>query len=272
MNKAESLVKKLQVPFQKSTKLSHWDPDDVMGFDEQQAQERLKKNLKRLLELQFVLYAENKQSLLVILQAMDAGGKDGVIRNVFGPLNPQGCRVVPFKAPNSLDLSRDFLWRIHLNTPCFGEIGIFNRSHYEDVLIVRVKDLVPKSIWSKRYAQINDFERMLSENGVTIIKLFLHISKDEQRERLQARLDDPTRHWKIDPADFAERKRWDSYMKAYEDAINQCNGKYAPWYVIPANHKWFRNLAISEIAVQALEQMNMKFPKPICDISKIKID
>jgi PPK2 family polyphosphate:nucleotide phosphotransferase len=272
MNKAELLVKKLQVPFHKSTTLSHWDPDDVMGFDKQQAKERLAKNLKRLVELQFVMYAENKRALLVVLQAMDAGGKDGTIRNVFGQLNPQGCRVTPFKSPSSLELSHDFLWRIHNNVPCAGEIGVFNRSHYEDVLIVRVKDLVPKSVWSKRYTQINEFERTLSENGVHIVKLFLHISKDEQRKRLQTRLDDPTRHWKIDPADFEERKSWDSYIKAYEDAFSQCNTKYAPWYIIPANHKWFRNVAISEIVVKTLEQLDMKFPDPICDISKIKID
>lgn len=270
--KTDSLIKRLQVPFQKSVELSQWNPDDTMGFDKEQSQEQVAKNLKRLAELQFVMYAENKRALLVALQAMDAGGKDGTIRNVFGQLNPQGCRVIPFKSPSSLELSHDFLWRIHNNVPPAGEIGVFNRSHYEDVLIVRVKNLVPKSVWSKRYAQINDFERILAENGVTIVKLFLHISKDEQRKRLQTRLDDPTRQWKFNPADLEERKLWNSYAKAYEAALSQCSTKHAPWYVIPANHKWFRNLAISEIVVKTLEQLDMKFPNPICDISKIKID
>ncbi|HML75998.1 MAG TPA: polyphosphate kinase 2 family protein [Anaerohalosphaeraceae bacterium] len=252
-------------------RLSRWDPDETTGLDKEQAQEQFDKTIKRLQELEFLLYAENKQSVLVVLQAMDAGGKDGTIRNVFGPLNPQSCKVTAFKTPTSVELSHDFLWRIHAVTPRPGEIAVFNRSHYEDVLIARVKNLVPKTIWSKRYRQINDFERLLAENGTHILKFFLHISRDEQLKRLKKRLEDPTRYWKVDPADFEERKLWGDYQKAYEDAFTRCSTDYAPWYIIPANHKWFRNLAIARILAETLEGLKMTFPAPKYDVKKIKV-
>jgi len=203
---------------------------------------------------------------------MDASGKDGTIRHVMYGVNPQVCSVTSFKAPTSEELDHDFLWRIHNAVPPRGEIGIFNRSHYEDVLIVRVHDLVPKTVWSARYEQINDFEKMLSKNNVTILKFFLHISKDEQKERLQERLNDPTKNWKMNPEDLKERELWDDYQKAYEVAIEKCSTKYAPWYIIPANKKWFRNIAVSEIIIETLENLKMKFPKPAFDPSTIVVE
>ena len=211
-------------------------------------------------ELQFQLYAEQKRSLLICLQAPDAGGKDGVVRHVIGSMNPQGCRVVPFKQPTAEELAHDFLWRIEKQTPRQGEVVIFNRSHYEDVIVVRVHDLVPKKVWSQRYEQINDFERRLVANGTHILKFFLHISKEEQLERFKDRLDDPARHWKISEADYSERKHWDDYETAYEDAISKCSTEAAPWFVIPSDHKWFRNLAISRIIVETMENMGIKIP------------
>ena len=270
--KTTAIIERLRVAPGKKARLADWDPGDTLGFRKGNARQRLKANLERLAELQFRLYAENRQTLLVVLQAMDTGGKDGVVRHVFGPLNPQGCRVVPFKAPSALELSHDFLWRIHAQAPRRGEIGVFNRSHYEDVLIARVRNLVPKKIWSKRFRHIDDFERMLAENGTRIVKLFLHIGKDEQRKRLQTRQDDPNRHWKLDAADFEERKRWDAYIEAYEDAIARCNKPHAPWYIVPANRKWFRNLAVSEILVATLEDMNPQFPAPNHDALRMTLE
>jgi len=202
---------------------------------------------------------------------MDASGKDGTVRHVMTGLNPQACRATSFKVPSPEEASHDFLWRIHKAMPARGEIGIFNRSQYEDVLVVRVHELVPKSVWSGRYDQINAFEKLMSANGVTILKFFLHISKKEQLERLEQRLKDPTRNWKISEADFKERQRWDDYVKAYEAVLSRCNESRAPWFVIPANKKWFRNLAVSQIIVETLERMNPKFPKPTVDLSKIKV-
>jgi len=254
-------------------KLSQRNPGDTLDFkDKKEAQKVVKKIQKRLNDLQYLLYAENKRSVLIVLQALDAGGKDGTIRHVMGPLNPQGCRVTSFKKPTEEELEHDFLWRIHRAVPRQGEIGIFNRSHYEDVLVVRVHNLVPKSLWSLRYQQINEFEKMLAEHDVHILKFYLHISKKEQRQRLQDRLDDPAKHWKLNPQDFAERKLWDDYMQAYEKVLSRCSTSYAPWYIIPANSKWFRNLAISQILLEKLESLDMKFPEPVCDVSKIKFD
>jgi PPK2 family polyphosphate:nucleotide phosphotransferase len=247
--------------------------DSTPGFREKsEADEVLARNVERLAKLQYLLYAEGRRALLVILQAMDAAGKDGTIRHVMSGLNPQSCRVTSFKAPTDEELSHDFLWRVHRAVPARGEIGIFNRSHYEDVLIVRVKDLVPKSAWSKRYEQINAFERILAANGVTILKFFLHVSKDEQRARLVERLENPKKNWKVNPADFEERKRWDDYVRAYEDALAKCSTAEAPWFVIPSDHKWFRNLAVSQIIVETLKSMNMKFPKAQHDLSKIQVE
>lgn len=253
--------------------LTKWAPDDTAGLpDKKAAGRRMKQNLKRLSELQYLLYAENKRSVLIVLQAMDAGGKDGTIRHVMGPLNPQSCKVISFKTPNEEELAHDFLWRVHRVAPRKGEIRIFNRSHYEDVLIVRVHNLVPKSVWSRRYDQINAFERILAENDTHILKFYLHISKDEQYERLKARLEDPAKHWKASQADFDERKYWPDYTRAYEEALSRCSTDHAPWFIIPADKKWFRNFAISQILVEHLSKLRMKFPKPAADLSKIALE
>jgi PPK2 family polyphosphate:nucleotide phosphotransferase len=253
--------------------LARHDADDTADLaDKASARKRMKKNLQRLSELQYLLYAESKRSVLVVLQALDAGGKDGTIRHVMGPLNPQSCKVISFKTPSEEERSHDFLWRIHHAAPRQGEIRIFNRSHYEDVLIVRVHEMVPKSVWSRRYDQINTFEKMLAQNNTHILKFYLHISKDEQLARFKARLEDPTKHWKASEADFAERKHWNTYIKAYEAALSKCSTPHAPWFIIPANKKWFRNVAISEILVQYLSKLRMKFPEPQADIANLKLD
>jgi len=221
--------------------------------------------------LQEKLYAEHKRAVLFVIQAMDTGGKDGTIRKVFGNLNPQGCRVWSFKAPNSLELDHDYLWRVHAQMPRKGEIGIFNRSQYEDVLIVRVHNLVPEHVWEKRYDQINAFEKMLSDEGTTIVKLYLHISRDEQKKRLEARLADPQKHWKFNIADIKERELWDDYTKAYEDVLSKTSTEWAPWYIIPANYKWYRNFVISRIALETLKHLDPHYPEPEGDLSEIVI-
>ena len=231
---------------------------------------QFKKTLDRLDELQYTLYAEGKRSVLMVLQGMDTSGKDGTIRHVMSGASPQSCKVTSFKVPSSHELAHDFLWRIHQAAPEKGQIMIFNRSHYEDVLVVRVHDLVPKKVWEERYDEINRFEKYLTENGTTILKFFLHISKEEQKERIQARLADPAKHWKLSEADLKEREYWDDYIDAYEDALTKCSTKYAPWYIIPANHKWFRTLAVSKILVEALEKMNPKYPTSELDINRMK--
>jgi PPK2 family polyphosphate:nucleotide phosphotransferase len=225
-----------------------------------------------LAELQERLWAENEQSLLVVLQAIDAGGKDGTIRRVFGGVNPQGCEVTSFKAPTEEELAHDFLWRVHRATPRKGKIGIFNRSHYEDVLIVRVHDLVPKSVWSKRYNVINDFEGNLAASGTQIVKFFLHISKDEQAERFRKRLEDPEKHWKFRKADLDERAHWDEYQEAFEDALTKTSTKAAPWYVIPADRKWYRDWAVLSILVETLKDMDPQFPPPEEDLAGIVVE
>lgn len=232
----------------------------------------LKKLNKRLLKLQELLYAESKHALLIILQGMDTCGKDGTIRKVMAGINVQGCEVVNFKVPSSDEIARDFLWRAHKAVPKKGMIGIFNRSHYEDVLVVRVHDLVDESVWKQRYQQINDFEKMLVENGTIVLKFFLHISKDEQKERLESRINDPTKHWKITEADIRERSYWDDYMQAYESVLQKCSTEWAPWYIIPANKKWYRNIVITERIVETLEKLDMNFPKPSSDISTFYVD
>ena len=225
---------------------------------------------QRLRELQYLLYAENKRSMLIILQAMDAGGKDGTINHVLGSMNPQGTSVYGFKTPSAEESAHDFLWRIHQAAPHRGQVAIFNRSHYEDVLVSRVHDLVPKKVWSKRFELINDFEKNLVENGTHILKFYLHISEDEQLRRFKQRIDDPARHWKISESDYTEREYWDDYRKAFEDALGMCSTKHAPWFIIPANHKWFRNLAVSQIVVETLEVLKMEFAKPTVDIKEIR--
>lgn len=252
--------------------LADFDPDETPGYRSKRVGAGLlERGLDRLAKLQYLLYAENRRALLVILQSVDTGGKDGTIRHVMSGLNPSGCRVKAFGVPSPEELNHDFLWRVHAAVPPRGEVGIFNRSHYEDVIVVRVHGLVPRSRMEKRYDQINEFERYLAENDVKILKFFLHISKGEQRKRLQERIDDPTKHWKLAPADFEERKRWGDTQKAYELALSRCSTPWAPWYVVPANKKWFRNLAVEQILVETLESMKMKFPKPSFDLSQYRL-
>ncbi len=226
----------------------------------------------RLEELQELLYAQGRHRLLVVIQATDTGGKDGTIRNVFDGVNPQGVKVASFKRPTEAELAHDYLWRVHHRVPGNGEIVIFNRSHYEDVLVVRVHDLVPEDRWSKRYRHINEFERMLVDEGTTIVKLFLHISKDEQKERLQARLDDPTKHWKFSLGDLEERKRWDDYQAAFAAMLSATSTDWAPWHVIPADRKWFRDLLVSSILVSTLESLQMSYPENEDDLTGVVVE
>jgi len=236
----------------------------------EQAASEVQKQIERLTELQQLLYANDDKSLLIVLQALDAAGKDGVIRHVFTAMNPQGTSVFGFKQPTKFEAARDFLWRTHLRAPGKGEVVIFNRSHYEDVLVVRVHQLVPHSSWSKRYDLINDFETMLSQSGTTILKFFLHISPEEQLARFKQRLDDPSRHWKISDSDYSERELWSEYVDAYEDVFALTSRKHAPWYIIPANHKWFRNLAVSQIVADTMAEMGLKLPPTHVDIAEIR--
>lgn len=251
--------------------LDDFDPRDHEGIDRQDGERWFAELSGRLADLQELLYAEHRHAVLIVLQAMDAACKDSTIREVFGAFNPQGCLVHSFKAPNETERRHDFLWRIHQRVPEAGYVGVFNRSHYEDVLIVRVKNLVPRERWEQRYDHINHFERMLTEEGVTIRKFFLRISREYQKERLQRRLDHPDKHWKFDPADLAERERWDDYREAYEAALGRCSTAHAPWYVIPAERRWFRNLLIARILVETLESLNMKHPPLTFDPSTIVI-
>jgi PPK2 family polyphosphate:nucleotide phosphotransferase len=244
--------------------LTKYDPDETGDFrDKAHAKSELIRQRNKLVQLQDVLYAEGRHALLIILQAMDAGGKDGTIRHIFYGVNPQGCAVAAFKVPTPEELKHDFLWRAHMRTPALGMIGIFNRSHYEDVLVVRVHQHLSKEELKRRFRAINDFEEELAENGTTILKFYLHISKEEQRRRLQRRLDDPRRRWKFTENDFKERRYWEDYQTAYEDVLRHCSTKRAPWYVIPANKKWFRNVTISQIIVHQLEQFDLKYPEPV---------
>ncbi|MCL2705002.1 MAG: polyphosphate kinase 2 family protein [Spirochaetaceae bacterium] len=227
--------------------------------------------LIKLQDLQALLYADSSKALLVVLQAMDAAGKDSTIRNVFGPINPQGCKVVSFKGPNSVELLHDFLWRIHQNVPRKGHIGVFNRSHYEDVLIVKVKNLAPEKTIKQRYNHINAFESMLNDEGTRIVKFFLHISKDYQKEQLQERLDIPEKLWKFTMSDIQERARWDEYQHAYETMFEKCSSPKNPWYIVPAERKWFRNLLVAQVLVETLESMDLKYPAAQVDPKQIVI-
>jgi PPK2 family polyphosphate:nucleotide phosphotransferase len=263
--------KALEVHPGEKVKLKKYDADETLGWEkDHKTKSSLDKALEKLDSLQYLLYADKSRSLLVVLQALDAGGKDGTIRHVMSGISPQGCKVTSFKVPSPEEAAHDFLWRIHKAIPEYGYIGIFNRSHYEDVLVVRVHNLVPEKVWSERYEQINRFEKLLVQNNVTILKFFLHISKDEQKKRLLERVDDPYKRWKISEADFTERKFWGDYQSAYEDALTKCSTPEAPWYIIPANKKWFRNLAVSHIIVETMEHMKMTFPKVSIDLKKLK--
>jgi len=267
-----ALRERLMVEPGKAVMLADWDPADKLDFKKDHDHEALAKSLGRLDELQYLLYAERRHALLVVLQGMDAAGKDSTIRHVMSGFNPQGCRVTAFKTPTPEEAEHDFLWRVHRAVPLKGDVAIFNRSHYEDVLIARVRTLVPKEVWSRRYEQINQFEALLKESGTTIVKVFLHISKDEQKIRFEERLKDPTKQWKIAPGDFDDRKQWDEYMAAYEDALARCSTDAAPWFIVPADRKWVRNLTVSHLLVETLEGLHMKSPEPSFDPSAIKLE
>ena len=267
-------MKKYRVEPDSKVDLSKWDPADSSEFDGNKEESRAAlANLNRkLAELQEILYAEHKHKVLIVLQAMDTGGKDGAIRHVFKGINPQGVRVASFKIPSAIEMDHDYLWRIHQQTPGKGEMVIFNRSHYEDVLVVRVHKLVPEEVWKRRYDQINNFEKLLAEEGTTILKFYLHISSEEQKERLRARLEDPTKHWKFDPDDLKERQLWKEYMRAYEDALEKTSTKYAPWYIVPANKKWYRDLVVASVILETLRDLKMEYPQPKYDVASILRD
>jgi PPK2 family polyphosphate:nucleotide phosphotransferase len=254
--------------------LNHWDPNDESMFpiSKSEGKDLLRGLNKELETLQELLYAEGKHKILIVFQAMDTGGKDGTIRHVFDGVNPQGVKVASFGVPSEEELAHDYLWRIHKRTPRKGEIVIFNRSHYEDVLVVRVHNLVPEEVWSRRYEHIHAFEKMLADEGTTILKFFLLIDKDEQKERLQARLDEPHKNWKFNKGDLKERKLWDQYMEAYRVALEKTSTDYAPWYVVPANRKWYRNLVISSIIIEVLKGLNMAYPEPEDGLEEIVIE
>jgi len=263
--------KKFAVEPGSKVRLSKIDPSYMGKYASQEkALPELQKNVERMSKLQYLLYADGNQSLLVVLQGLDAAGKDGVIRHVFSGMNPQGTFVFKFQEPSKEEAAHDFLWRAHRRTPGKGEVVIFNRSYYEDVLVVRVHKLVPHSVWSKRYELINDFETMLARNNTTILKFCLHISPEEQLARFKHRLDDPSRQWKISENDYTEREFWPKYIDAYEDAIALTSTKRAPWYIIPSNHKWFRDLAISQIITDTMDEMSLKLPPTHVDIAAIR--
>lgn len=272
MTQAPKLHADFRVGPGRRVRLDRIDPGETHGFDKDSAQEATEGLLERLTDLQERLWAEHRRAVLVILQGIDAAGKDGTIRKVMTAFNPQGCPVSSFKVPSAEELAHDFLWRIHKRVPGKGEIGIFNRSHYEDVLIVRVHDLVPREIWSARYDQIVAFEDHLAATGTTIVKFFLYIDREEQRERFQARYDDPTKRWKFALGDLEERKRWDDYIAAYEDALSKTSTERAPWYVIPANRKWFRNLAVADILADTLDDLDPRYPEPTEDLAGVVVE
>ena len=256
-------MKKFLIKPETKVKLSKWDPNDTGDFKggKEEGLAKLEKLNGKLESLQELLFAEHKHKVLIVLQAMDTGGKDGAIRRVFDRVNPAGVRVASFKAPTAEELDHDFLWRVHKQVPGKGEMVIFNRSHYEDVLVVRVHNYVTPEVWGKRFEQINEFERTLAENGTTILKFYLHIDLDEQKARFQARLDDPTKRWKFRLGDLEERKFWPDYMKAFEDVLSKTSTEHAPWYIVPANRKWFRDLVISSVLVDTLEGLKMNYPE-----------
>ncbi len=262
----------LIVPDGSKVQLADFDARHVEGdWNKKSALKQIESNTDLTRDLAYRLYAENRRAVLLVLQGMDTAGKDGTIRTVMTGINPQSCQIVPFKQPSHEELDHDFLWRIHKEVPRRGNIGIFNRSHYEDVLVVRVHNLVPESQWRKRYQQINDFESLLVEGHITILKCFLHISKEEQRERLQARLDNPQKRWKFSRGDLSERKRWGDYQQAYEEALTRCNTAHAPWHIIPSDRKWYRNLVVSQILRDTLEEMAPEFPPCEPDLGDIVV-
>ena len=253
-------------------RLQEADPGDTGEYEKKEnAEKDLSEDRQALSDLQELFYADGRRAMLIVLQAMDTGGKDGTIRHVMSGVNPQGVSVVSFKQPTPDELAHDYLWRIHRAVPAKGKIGIFNRSHYEDVLVVRVHDLVPREVWLRRYEQINEFEKYLTENDVVVLKFFLYVSRDEQKERLEDRLEEPDKRWKFSVADLAERKRWDEYIRAYNDVLSLTSTPWAPWYLIPGNHKWYRNLAVARTIVRTLQGLDLRYPQPEQDLSDIKI-
>jgi len=267
-------VNKYRVAPGTKVNLSNWEPDDTAAApgDKDETKKILLDRNQELETLQEMFYAQHQHKLLIVLQGMDTSGKDGTIRHVFEGVNPQGVRVASFKVPTPEELDHDYLWRVHKQVPGKGMITIFNRSHYEDVLVVRVHNLVPKKVWAKRYEQINAFEQMLAEEGTTVLKFFLNISFEEQKERLQARLDDPNKHWKFNLGDLNERKRWPAYIQAYEDVLSKTSTKWAPWYIIPANRKWYRNYTIAKIIIATLKDLKLAYPTVEEDLDNVKID
>ena len=248
-------------------------PDARLGLrNEATARERTARRAERMAELATMLMAEHKRAVLVVLQGMDAAGKDGTVKHCLGGLNPMAVRVAGFKAPNSTELAHDFLWRVHQVVPQRGEIGIFNRSHYEDVLVVRVEELVPKQVWKKRYGAINAFEQHLANEGTTVVKCFLHISREEQAKRFRERLEDPTKNWKFSPDDLAKRAKWDDYMAAYRAALERTSTKQAPWHVVPADHKWVRDAVVTEVVTQTLEGLGLQWPELAPEIKALVVD
>ncbi|HZR95428.1 MAG TPA: polyphosphate kinase 2 family protein [Gaiellaceae bacterium] len=267
------MAKKLRVEPGSKPRLDERDPGDRSGLgDKAEGKERLAKLVEELSVLHNRLYAEAKRSVLLVLQGLDASGKDGTIRSVLTGVNPQGCRIVSFKQPTSVDLAHDYLWRIHLETPSRGEIGIFNRSHYEDVVAVRVHELAPKEVWSRRPHQIREFERMLVDEGTTIVKVFLHVSREEQGERLRDRLENPEKAWKFRRGDLDDRARWDEFMKAYEEVIGETSTDWAPWYVVPADHNWVRNVHVATLLVEALRTIDPQLPQADASLADITIE
>jgi PPK2 family polyphosphate:nucleotide phosphotransferase len=251
--------------------LKHVDSAYTGKFESrEECEAEIQRHIARLDTLQYLLYADATQSVLIVLQALDAGGKDGVVQHLFTGMNPEGTTVAGFKEPTAEELAHDFLWRVHRRTPAKGQITIFNRSHYEDVLVVRVHKLVPKSVWSKRYDLINAFEATLHQSGTRVLKFYLHISPEEQLRRFKERLDDPARNWKISESDYTEREFWPRYREAYEEAMDRTSTEHAPWYVIPADHKWFRNLAISQIIAETMDEMDLKAPAARVDLAAIR--
>jgi PPK2 family polyphosphate:nucleotide phosphotransferase len=252
-------------------RLSDFNPDFHEGLDKDETREKTERLCERIGELQELLYADGTHALLIVLQGMDTSGKDGTVKHVLDSVNPAGVETANFKSPSREEMAHDFLWRIHKALPRYGNIGVFNRSHYEDVLVVRVLKLKPVQAWRARYEQINAFEKELAANNVVVLKFFLHISREEQGERLKARIADPRKNWKFEPDDLKMRAQWSRFMKAYEDAINYCSTHYAPWHIIPANRKWYRDYVVAKIVIKAMEGMKLKWPKPREDLSKFRI-
>jgi PPK2 family polyphosphate:nucleotide phosphotransferase len=267
------MIDQLRVDPGDSPKLGKRDPGSKLGMSDKAAGvERLEALVDELSDLHNRLWAEATRSVLLILQGLDASGKDGTIRHILTGVNPQGCHIVSFKPPSETELAHDYLWRVHASCPARGELGIFNRSHYEDVVAVRVRGLAGKDVWSRRPHHVREFERVLVDEGTRVVKVFLHVSKDEQRERLQERIDDPAKRWKFQPGDLDDRKLWDDYMAAYEDTIAETSTEWAPWYVVPADHNWVRNTAVAGVLVAALKEMDPRLPEPLEGLGGVSIE